>query len=58
MSKKILTLMLAVMMLVGMCANLASASAEKKQIALWHMYAESSGINDLVAAFNASQDEV
>lgn len=58
MSKKVLTLVLAVMMLVGMCAIPASASGEKVQIALWHMYGESAGLNDVVDQFNASQDEV
>lgn len=56
--KKTLTLVLAVLMLIGMFSIPAVAEGEKIQLTFWHMYGDSSGINDEVAAFNASQDEV
>lgn len=56
--KKALTLVLAVLMLLSLFSVSAMAEAGKTQITFWHMYGDSSGINDVIADFNASQDEI
>lgn len=58
MTKKALTLLLILSLLLGSFALSASAEGGKTQIALWHVYGDSTGLNDVVADFNASQDEI